>query len=199
MLRVLFVYILYSSANDNSIYFYFFERPDLRRFYHFLTSVFTIIEFSIFAWILKAYVHGHIRLLLIKIISIAFIGYCIVNYFESLTTLSFDSMPASIEAILLIIFCIFFFFEQLTTPPTAVIIYRSNSFWVVIGIMVYTSLGFFLFLQSSITSMVIIDSYWDINLISNILKNIIFAIAFVITGEKDDFGPKQGILPSYKI
>jgi hypothetical protein len=51
--------------------------------------------------------------------------------------------------------------------------------------MCYTSLNFFLFLQSSNASVTIISKFWDINLVSNILKNIIFAIAFVINDENE--------------
>ncbi|RYE52813.1 MAG: hypothetical protein EOP48_15670 [Sphingobacteriales bacterium] len=201
----MFIYALYSAGNDYFTYFYLDGRADSSKIYHFLTSLFTVVEYLIFAGIIRYLLIGRLRRIIILITSIGFTSFCIYEYVKSLETPSFDSMPASIEAILLIIFCMFFFFEQLTKPPTSVI-YKSNRFWIAMGIMVYTSLSFFLFLQSSITPSQVFDSYWDINLVSNILKNIIFAIAFVI---KDETPPNSGdkrlseikfsTTPSYKL
>jgi len=182
VLRVLFLYTLYASANDLFTFFYLLPRPDSSEIYHFFTSLFTIVEFLLFAGILYILILGRLRRLLVIVGSIGFVIYCVAEYLNSFKTPAFDSLPASIEAILLIIFCILFFFEQLTKPPT-VAIYKSNRFWIVFGIMVYTSLSFFLFLQSYITPLQVFNGYWDINLVSNILKNIIFAIAFVIKEE----------------
>jgi len=204
ILRVLFFYIVYSSVNDNVLYFVVSERPSLLKLYHFLISLFTVVEFCILAWILYKLNTSRLRRIIISICATGFILFCIITYFTSLKQLSFDSLPASIEAILLLIFCIFYFYEQLTMIVSAPI-YQSNSFWIVFSIMVYTSLSFFLFLQSSITPFQIIDNYWDINLVSNILKNIIFAIAFVIKSEtptnRGDMRQNElkfRITPSYK-
>jgi hypothetical protein len=104
----------------------------------------------------------------------------------------------------LLIYCILYFYEQVTKPQIS-LIYTNSEFWVVFGIMVYTSLSFFLFLQAYITPLAILLGYWDINVISNILKNIIFAIAFVIKDEtptnRGDFRQNElkfRTTPSYK-
>lgn len=186
-LRVLFIYILYSWINDHIIFYLLGNTDYDNQIHHFLLSLFTFVEFTIFALILSALQNGRLRKRIIHTSIILFGIFCIYTYimysfFPSDNSLAFDSYPASIENLLLIIFCIFFFYEQLSGQPTFVI-YKYPRFWIVMGIMVYTSLNFFLFLESSIASVSVISEFWDINLISNILKNIIFAIAFVINDE----------------
>jgi hypothetical protein len=197
MLRVLFIYTLYALANDLFVYFVLLPRTDSTKIYHFATSLFTVLEFLIFGGIIYFLNTGRLRRIVMLLGSIGFVFYCIWEYLESSDQPSFDSMPASIEAIMLIVFCIFFFFEELKKPPF-VPVYVTNRFWIVIGIMVYTALIFFLFLQSAITPLPVFDSYWDINLIANILKNIIFAIAFVIGNENDVNQPKMSKIQSFK-
>ena len=181
-LRVLFFYILYSSINDHIMVFAIGNTEADHKIHRFLLSLFTLIEFTFFSSIIASYLTGTLRRWIVYISMVGFSIFCVYTYLA--TVQNFDSYPASVEGILLLIFCIFYFFEQISGQPT-LLMYQSHKFWVVIGIMCYTSLNFFLFLQSSNASVSIISKFWDINLVSNILKNIIFAIAFVINDENE--------------
>ncbi len=183
-LRVLFVYILYSSANDNLNFFYLYDAPGLEGLYRFVGSLFTVVEFLIFSWIFLRVITGRLRRSIIVFCMVTFVIFSALNYLFAPSIAHYDSLPIIIEGILVLIFCLFYFFEQISGPPTS-LIYTKTDFWIVLGIMIYISLGFFLFLQASIASLSTISKFWDINLVSNILKNIIFAIAFVINDEKE--------------
>jgi len=74
---------------------------------------------------------------------------------------------------------VFFLFQELNNPHT-LFIYQNSNFWFVFGILMYLAGNFFLFLQASNVSAEDRDAYWSINFICNILKNLLFALAFYL-------------------
>ena len=57
-------------------------------------------------------------------------------------------------------------------------IYQDRNFWFVTGFMVYLAASFFLFIEATQLPEKMRDAFWNILLIANITKNILFAVAF---------------------
>jgi len=56
----------------------------------------------------------------------------------------------------------------------------SKKFWIIVAFFLYLSSTLFLFILAAKLSKHERDYYWNINFTFNILKNVLFAIAFVI-------------------
>ncbi|WP_130543271.1 hypothetical protein [Pseudobacter ginsenosidimutans] len=88
------------------------------------------------------------------------------------------------EYLLLIIFCLFYFFKEINQPES-VFIYSSYTFWVIVGILIYSTGTFFFFTYSRNLS----DEEWAkwsvINYIFTIIKNILFGIAVIMPKKND--------------
>jgi len=124
-------------------------------------------------------------------VSIIFILYSII-YFYSNRNLNndFDSLPASIENLLIIIFCVLYFFEQINIPTLSVI-YSRSTFWIIVGILFYVSGTLFLFLYVASLPKTQTFNHWYINSIFNILIKVLFAVAFLLN--KDEIPDKPYI------
>jgi hypothetical protein len=173
-LWVIFFYVLVSFANDlllnyllltPSVYFYFY-------------SFFTILEYSFFT----AFLFINIKISLLKkivlIVSALFYIFCIYTLLST-KDYKFDSLTASIEAILIIIYCILFFYEQINHPDVS-FIYSSKKFWITTAFLLYLSGTLFLFIYTSDISENAKLDYWPINYVCNIIKNLIITLAFYI-------------------
>jgi len=73
-----------------------------------------------------------------------------------------------------------FLFEQISKPET-VFIYSSFKFWVIIGILVYLAATFFLHGFAASLPTETANKYWFINHYSNMLRNVLFAIAIIVS------------------
>jgi len=173
-LWVIFLYVLVSSIID--LTFEFTTLPGKIQF--FLFSIFTLLEYSLFSAFLYINFKKSLFKKILIVISIIFYFFCFYS-FSTTKDYSFDSLPASIEAILIIIFCIFFFYEQINNPEVS-FIYSSKKFWVATAFLIYLSGTLFLFIYSSNLSVEDQESYWPINFVFNILKNLFIALAFFI-------------------
>lgn len=96
---------------------------------------------------------------------------------------NFDAVPASLESILIIIFCVTFFFEQMRDMDVP-FVYSSKTFWITVAILVYMSATFFLFVSAEFLTQLERQKYWFINLISNLIKNLLLTIAFIMPNHK---------------
>jgi hypothetical protein len=101
----------------------------------------------------------------------------VIYYFLTTKNNTFDSLPASLEAILIVAFSIFYLFDQMNKPQV-IFIYQEPNFWFVVAFILYFSGTLFLFIQASNLSKEVRDNFWKINLFLMIIKNILFAIAF---------------------
>lgn len=141
-----------------------------------ILSGFTIIEYSLFAFFLYSIIANKAFKLIILVATIGFYLFALF-YFFSASDKSFDSLAASVESILIIAFCILYLFDQLSKPQM-MFIYQDPNFWFVVGFMVYLSGNLFLFIQANNLHNDIREKFWKIALFSNVVKNILFAIAF---------------------
>ena len=150
-------------------------------------SAFTILEYSFFSIFIYSLLESTAAKKAILVISMLFVLSSIFIYFNNQNT-PFDAIPASIEAVILISFTIYLLFEQNNKPEIS-LIYLSYTFWITFGFLIYLSGTFFLFVQYSNLPEETQDTVWSINLVCNILKNILFAIAFSM--RKEDSKPNS--------
>jgi len=119
-----------------------------------------------------------------KIVYIPIIGtlifYLIVGVsFYNKNLKGFDSISASMEAILVIIYCIVFLYDQITNPEV-MYLFNTKKFWIVIAFFLYFSSTLFLFLFAASFTKEEHSNYWVINNFFDILKNTFFCISFAM-------------------
>lgn len=177
-LWVVVFYSLISFATDS----YFYKGSPSKVTEYYLFSTFTIIEYTLFSiFFYLCYKSAKFKKLIIACSAI-FLGFEVYNLLQSSRD-RFDSLPASLESILIIAYSILFFYEELKSPDTN-FIYSTKKFWVVIAIFVYLAATFILFISTFYMSDHERKEYWPINLIANIIKNVFICIAFALKPEK---------------
>jgi hypothetical protein len=139
-------------------------------------SVFTLVEYSAFTFVLFAVITNRIFRAIMLVASAFFYIFVIYNFLTN-KNYTFDSLPASIESILIVAYSIFYLFDQMNKPQV-IFIYQEPHFWFVVAFIICFSGTLFLFIQASNLSMEVRGNFWKINLFSLIFKNILFAIAF---------------------
>lgn len=178
-LWVIFLYAILSIFFD-AAFSTVNEGEDQAEFY--LFSLFTIVEFSLFtAFIFLQIKSKSIRWFIVAS-AILFYGFAIYNFVNG-PKKSFDTLPASIECVLVILYCILCFFEQMRNPEVS-FIYSSKVFWITTAILLYLAATLFLFISTAYFTLEERAIYWSINFISNILKNILLSIAFILPKHK---------------
>jgi hypothetical protein len=150
--------------------------PNAKIIYNTL-SAFTLIEYIVFSYLLYSIIENRIFRIIIIAASAPFALFTIFFFFANAESNTFDSLPASIESILIVAFSIFYLFDQMSKPQV-IFIYQEPHFWFVVALIISFSGTLFLFIQASNLTLEVRDNFWKINLFSNIIKNILFAIAF---------------------
>lgn len=142
-------------------------------------SLFTLVEFSLFTYVLYTVIDNPVFKRIIQVSAAAFYIFAIILYILDMRVemKSFDSLSASVEAILVVTYSIFYLFDQMSKPQVF-FIYQEPNFWFVVGFILYFSGTLFLFIQASNLQPEIRQNFWKINYFLNITKNILFAIAF---------------------
>jgi hypothetical protein len=145
----------------------------------FLYESFTPIEYLFFsAFLYLTIKNKNIRKYIIGL-SILFIIFLIFFYLANKkNTLVIDSVPIGIETILILIYCFYYLYEQMNDVST-MFIYNKYSFWIILGMVIYLSGSFFIYVFANQFSKEI-NQYWFITNILSILKNIFFAIAIYL-------------------
>lgn len=186
-IRVIIYYIVYSLINEGILAFLRSEvYKGGKEIEAIIVASFTILEYFFFALFLYLSLNNNRNKKALQLGSIIFGISAILNLYSNLHSSSkievFDTLTVSISAISLIVFCLVFLFEKIQKPEIG-FIYAKKSFWIVIGIMIYFSGTFFLFLQYSELSEKEQENFWIINWFCIIIKNIFFAIAFYLQEE----------------
>jgi hypothetical protein len=179
--RVIFFYCLYSFLNDILIFWASNVKNDALLYK--LLSSFTVIEYGLFSYFLYLIIENQKFKRFIVFISVGFILISIIAFIHYKNA-RFDSISASIEAIIIITFSIYYLYEQIDKPQIS-FIYLSYTFWFTFSFLIYLSGTFFLFIQSSDLPDQTRNSFWIINLICNLLKNVLFAVGFSIPKSKE--------------
>lgn len=172
-LWVIFVYSIISFITE-------FCGPLLKNYkeaHFYIYSSFTIIEYSLFSLFLYLQINSKLFKRLILLGSVVFLILGFYNMVK-MSNNSFDSLPASIESVFVIFYSILLLFESLNFSENSYI-NSSKTFWIVIAILIYLSATLILFISSTYLSENERRSYWPINSIANIVKNLLFSIAFI--------------------
>jgi hypothetical protein len=150
--------------------------PKVPKFYFFVS--WTILEFTLFSIFLSSSLERK-KFKYIPIIgALIFYGIAFMSFIGK-NQEDFDSLTASVEAILVIIYCIYLLYEQIS-DPSIIFVYNSKKFWVIIAFFLYFSSTLFLFLFAGNFTKKEYHNYWAINNFFEILKNILFSIAFIM-------------------
>lgn len=171
---VIFFYCLISFLSDNIFHYLEYK---VNVFY--LSAAFTICEFSLISLFIYLSLKNKKFKLVILIGAPIFFSIAIINILNGGTGTFFDSLAASAESILSIIYSIFFLYEQLTDQEV-IYVYYLKKFWIVLAVLLYFSSTLFLFIYAETLTKQEYNNYWSINNIFNILKNILFSVAFIM-------------------
>jgi hypothetical protein len=182
-LWVIFVYCIISFITDSA-----YTRLTARIPYFYIYSIFSIIEYTLYALFLFLSLKQKNFKIIVQIGSLLFYVLAISNIFQNRKTDSFDSPSASLESILLIVYSIFFLFEQIK-DPSIFYVYYLKKFWIIIAFLIYFSSTLFLFLYATTFAKPEESTYWIINNIFDIIKNLLFLVSFTINEKKQEYSP----------
>ena len=143
--KVLFFYAIFSCLIDSLIVI-LNDRLNSSMIFNML-SVFTLVEYSVFSYVLYSVIINRMFRGVIIISSALFFVFSIY-YYLTVKNNTFDSLPASIESILIVAYSIFYLFDQMNKPQV-IFIYQEPHFWFVVAFILYFSGTLFLFIQAS--------------------------------------------------
>jgi len=187
-MRVILFYTIASFLTDLS---YGLLKRETSDFY--IYSTFTIIEYSFFALFLYLCFKEKVFKYILLLCSLVFYGIAFYTLLSKRTA-DFDSLSASLEAVFIIIFSILFLYEQIKDPAVFYVFYSKN-FWIIIAFFIYFSSTLFLFIYAATFTDQQHNSYWGINFIFNILKNIFFSISFAMKKSEKNQYPMENLYP----
>jgi hypothetical protein len=91
----------------------------------------------------------------------------------------FDSFSLSLASIFFIPYCILLLYEQMR-DSNIMIVYTDKKFWIIVAFFLYFSGTLFLYIYINTLPKDQQSNYWSINNFFEILKNILFCIAFIM-------------------
>ena len=138
-------------------------------------SVFDFVEFTLFS----LFFYSSLQEKKFKYIPIIGTVIFYIVAISNFTSKRFDSLSAALESILIIPYCILLLYEQIKDPEI-IFVYYNKKFWVIIAFFLYFSATLFLYVYYSTLSAEQRSNYWPINNFFEILKNILFCVAFIM-------------------
>lgn len=137
------------------------------------------MEFALFI----SFLYFHIKSKRAKKI-LVYVGICFTIFYVTFTAIAgedvpIDSIQIGIETIIILLFSYYYLYERMNDTST-LFIYNTYPFWVVIGVVLYLSGSFFVYIFTNNLSEDLIRRYWIITNIFSILKSILFAVAILI-------------------
>jgi len=178
-LWVIFFYCIFSVVTENAA---FLLRGKMDRVY--LYAAFTICEYTIFAYFFYLSFKKK-RIAYVPIVGTV-IFYLIAGiYFTNKNSAGFDSLTASVEAILIIIYSLVFLYDQIR-HTLITYVYNTKKFWIVIAFFLYFSSTLFLFLFAATFTKQEHSYYWVINNFFEILKNALFCVSFAMKKDNNE-------------
>lgn len=106
-------------------------------------------------------------------------GIFIISYNFLVEVKGIDSIPIGVETILILVFSFYFLYERMQDTAT-LFIYTQYSFWIVLGMMLYLSGSFFIYIYGNQIPDSEVGRYWIFTNIFGILKNTFFMIAILV-------------------
>ena len=145
---------------------------------HYYQGFYTLLEYSIFAYIFWYNIYSKIFRKLIIIVSILFSLYQFF-YITSVKFIRLDSISIGIESILIFIY-IFYFFYEFSKNTKDVFIYNHYAFWLAVGVMIYLGGSFFFYILINNLNDNDVDKFGNMTYVAEIIKNLLFAFAIFI-------------------
>ena len=106
-----------------------------------------------------------------------------------------DSLPIGVETIFLFAYIIFYFYEQFK-QPNPIELYRNETFWITVAIMIYLGGSFFFNILVPYLNPRMVLNYWYLTFIGDIVKNILFLYAlFVKKNHSNKQQPQKKSIP----
>lgn len=96
--------------------------------------------------------------------------------------IDFLSIPVGVETIIILIFSYYFLYER-TNDTSTLYMYSAFDFWVVIGMVLYLSSSFFVYLFAASLPERETHSYWGLTNFFGAIKNILFAVAIIVNSK----------------
>ena len=153
-------------------------------------SFWTLFEYLAFTAFLYISIKKKTVRRIMLILSVLFIAFQVIYFFNSKHS-RIDSIPVGIETMLILGYSFYLLFEMTNTIKDTFINYNYR-FWIVLGMMIYLSGSFFIYLYANQLAPgegrkygILIDFFY-------ILKNIFFAVAIIMCYRQ----PKPKLPPS---
>jgi hypothetical protein len=164
--------------------------PALRKLF---SNSYTLIEYLFFSTFLFLEIRTKKFRQIIILLSVIFVAF-LVFYFLTHPFKRLDTVPIGIETILLLIY-IFLFFYQFIKSTLDKYVYNHPCFWIAVGILIYLGVSFFFYLLANHISLEQAKIYWLIY-ITEIIKNLLFAVALVMYIRQPREKPKKQVIPN---
>lgn len=180
----LLIYLIYSLLSDifiNPVISHTSHKPYLG------FRLFTIVEYCLLTALLFKHIKSRRFKKVIQFISILFIAFALFDIFQGKSD-SFDSYPSGLECILIIAYSIYYLFEKINEPDS-LFLYNTPMFWVVVGLILYFSGTFFLYIysQNNVGNDSFKMTYKFVNSGFNILKLVLISVALLVKPPKESF------------
>ena len=139
----------------------------------YILKIYAVLEYSTFALFFSFLLQKIIFRNVLRLSIIPFILLSVYDLF--INKFRFNSLTLQLEFLVFIIVLIFFFFEKMNTIINFPI-YQSVSFWICVGMLIYFSGNFFIFLLSTYSKeKSFLQQVSIIYSIVTIIKNILFS------------------------
>jgi hypothetical protein len=138
-------------------------------------AYFNIVQFTLFS----LFFYFSLKSKTFKYITVVGAVVFYVVAIRNFTNTRFDSFSVSLASIFFIPYCILSLYEQIR-DPNIMFVYNTKKFWIIIAFLLYFSATLFLDINYSTLSTEQRSNYWFINNFFEILKNILFCVAFIM-------------------
>jgi hypothetical protein len=147
-------------------------------------TLFTVVEGIAFLSFLCVQINNKTVKKVLVLAGIAFVVFnALYLYFtENPELTDFLSIPVGIETIIILVFSYYYLYER-TNDTSTLYIYSTYDFWVVIGMVIYLSCSFFVYLFIASIPTNEQKLYWDITNVFGVIKNVLFTIAVIINSK----------------
>ncbi len=144
-------------------------------------AIYTVLEYSVFTFILFYYLKNKDQKRIITFSSIGFLVFIIIFNISPRSN-RIDSIPVGVETLLIFVYS-FFYFRQFFVSANNVS-FKSPGFLLIVGILTYLSGTFFFNIFVNYLSKDEVRNYWWITYAIETIKNILFAIAILKIKQK---------------
>ncbi|MFT3825257.1 MAG: hypothetical protein QM731_15145 [Chitinophagaceae bacterium] len=157
-------------------------------------SAFTLVEYSLFTTaIYLALKRKLFKRIVLSSVPLFLAAYVLSFIFFAKDTA--DSISITVEYSLVIVSALLYFFEEINQPNTT-FIYSSFQFWAIVGILIYSTGTFFLFMYSQALSYEEWSKWEIINYVFTWIKNMCFSVAACLPKKSNNFSePEEKLFP----